>query len=195
MFLKQDSFTPFSAGKLSSSADSFTRGLEYLHAVQSLTLEPGMVDVMDNLRDRIPICTWIGNHIDTVNAALNACLEACHECFHPQERRFIQIFAAPLAQSFGIDGLCNILANPVTILVDVGRVAPQDWLGVVAHEYTHAYLGHPGHNQKFLTVLAHLCLGLGLEPPSWEPGWEANLLHWPVCDSTLDPLAFWRGQD
>ncbi|MBD0389416.1 MAG: hypothetical protein ICV54_23675, partial [Nostoc sp. C3-bin3] len=99
--------------------DAFTRGRDYLHWVQGFALEPGMVDVFDNLRDRIPICTWIGDNIDTVNAQINAYLQLCHECFHPQERRHIQIFAVPIAQSFGIDGLCNILINPITILVDV----------------------------------------------------------------------------
>ncbi len=161
--------------------------------VQRLALEPKMVDVMDNLRDRIPICTFIGNNIDRVNAQLNAYLQACHECFHPQDRKTMQIFAVPLAQSFGIDGLCNISTTPITIFVDVGRVIPQDWLCIVAHEYAHAHLGESGHSQKFASILSHLCLGLGLEPPSWKPGMEASLRSWPHCQSTRDPLAFWLG--
>lgn len=177
----------------SASGDAFTRGLEYLQMVQRLALEPKMVDVMDNLRDRILICIWVGNNIDRVNTQLSACLQACHECFHPQQRRRVQIFAVPLAQPFGIDGLCNILTTPVTILVDVGRVVPQDWLRVVAHEYAHAHLGESGHSQNFASVLSHVCLGLGLEPPFWEPGMEARLRSWPHCQSTIDPLAFWIG--
>ncbi len=174
--------------------DAFTRGLEYLHLVQKLALEPGIVDAINNLRDRIHICTWIGENIDTVNAQLSIYLEACHDCFHVQERRQIQIFAVPIAQSFGIDGLCNIRTTPITILVDVGRVAPIDWLGIVVHEYAHAHLGDSGHNQQFVRILSHLCLGLGFEPPYWELGMEATLRSWPHCKSTIDPLEFWIGQ-
>jgi hypothetical protein len=175
--------------------DSFTVGLKYLLMVQHLVLEPKMVDVMDNLRDRISICTWIGKNIHIVNGELNTCLQACHECFRSLDRRKIQIFAVPFAQSFGIDGLCNIAIYPITIFVDVGRVATQDWLSLVAHEYTHAHLSESGHSQEFARVLTHLCLGLGLEPPSWEPGREGSLSTWPDCGSTIDPLAFWRGEN
>nr|WP_208492356.1 hypothetical protein [aff. Roholtiella sp. LEGE 12411] len=168
--------------------------MEYLRLVQELVLEPGMVDVINNLRDRILICTWIGENIDAINAQLQICLEACHQCFHPQDRPHIQIFAVPIAQSFGIDGLCNIFTTPITILVDVGRIAPIDWLGIVAHEYAHAHLGDSGHDQQFVKILSHLCLGLGFEPPHWEPGTESTLRSWPHCNSTIDPLEFWIGQ-
>ncbi len=170
------------------------RGLEYLHWVQKFALEPRMVDVMDNVRDRIPVCTWIGENIDTVNAELNLYLQLCHECFYPHERKHIQIFAVPLAQFLGIDGFCNILNDPITILIDVGRTAREDWLSIVVHEYAHAHLGEFGHNHNFAQVLWHLCLGLGLEPPNWEPDKEYELRSWPNCRPNLDPLAFWRGQ-
>ena len=169
-------------------------GLEYLHMVQKLVWEPTMVDAMDNFRDRIPICTWIGENIDTVNTRLNLYLQACHGCFHVHERQSIQIFAVPLAQSLGIDGLCNIFTNPITILIDVGRIAPEDWLRIVVHEYAHAHLGEFGHNRRFATILWHLCLGLAIEPPSWQPGRESDLSSWPNCQSTIDPLALWRGE-
>ena len=151
-----------------------------------------MVDVMENLRDRTSICIWIGKNIHAVNAELKACLQACHECFHYQKRRPIQIFAVPIAQPYGIDGLCNPQTTPVTILVDVGRVVPQDWLKIVAHEYAHALVGNFGHHREFANILSHLCLGLGLEPPGTDL--EGQLRHWPPCKATLDPLAFWRGQ-
>jgi hypothetical protein len=153
-----------------------------------------MVNVEENLRDRVLICTWIGENIETVNHKLNDCLQACHDCFHPQERRAIAIFAAPLAPAFNLDGVCNIRTHPITILIDAGRINPSDWLAVVAHEYAHAHLGNSGHDATFATVLSHLCLGLGLELPSWETGMETRLRHWPPCTTTPDPLAFWRGQ-
>lgn len=175
-----------------TDAAAYQRGVSYLEQVQSLVLEPGMVDVMQNLRDRVAICTWIGQQIEAVNTELQHCLEACHDCFHPTERPVIEIFAVPLAPAFGIDGLCNVLRRPIAILVDVGRILPQDWLSIVAHEYAHAYSGDFGHHQQFVNVLYHLCLGLGLEPPT---GANADQLrYWPFCQSTQDPLAFWRGE-
>lgn len=175
-------------------ADPFTRGLDYLYEVRRLLLEPDMIDLVYRLGDRIPICTWIGTHVDAVNAELNACLQACHACFHPWQQRPMQIFAAPLAASFGLDGVCNIQADPIAILVDVGRVVPEDWLAIVAHEYAHAHLGSPGHHQEFAQTLAHLCLGLSLAPPAWQPGQETHLRSCPPCRSTHDPIAFWMGK-
>ncbi|MEA5502302.1 hypothetical protein VB735_04105 [Halotia wernerae UHCC 0503] len=183
------------AGKLliTTNVDPFTRGLDYLYSARSLALDPEMVDVVYDLDKRIPICTWIANHIDVVNAELNACLQSCHNCFHPWQQRAIQIFAAPLAQSFGIDGLCNLKTDPITILIDVGRVVPEDWLALVMHEYAHAHTGFPGHYQEFAKSLAHLCLGLAIAPPFYQSGMEASLRSYPYCRPTQDPLAFWRG--
>lgn len=174
------------------NSDAYTRGVEYLRVMQTLVPEPAMVDVMSNLRDRTTICVWIGTHIWAVNEALQQCLLACHECFHVHQRRYITIYAVPLAQPYQLDGLCNISTNPTTILIDAGRVAPEHWLSIVAHEYAHAHLGSPGHDPRFARVLAHLCLGLGLQPPSAET--EAGLRSYPPYIPTSDPLAFWRGE-
>ncbi|MGH2413502.1 MAG: hypothetical protein ACRDEA_07390, partial [Microcystaceae cyanobacterium] len=174
-------------------SDAYTRGVEYLPVIQDFVLAPAMVDVMENLRDRTIICTWIGENIDVVNEALGCCLQVCHECFYPKMRPAIRIFAVPLAQRFGLDGLCNISTTPITILIDAGRVTPKNWLSIVAHEYVHAYLGSPGHGQDFAAVLSHLCLGLGLETPP-EKMDATSLRSWPPYPSILDPLAFWRGE-
>jgi hypothetical protein len=178
----------------SSSNHYYQRGFEYLQMVRGFALESRMIDVMENIRDNTKICNWIGQNIDSINTKLNVYLQACHECFYPEQRRNIQIFAAPLAQSLGIDGLCNIWMQPVTILIDVGRMAPSDWQGLVAHEYAHAHVGSVGHNQEFAKVLFHICLGLGFAPPVWEFGMmEESLRSWPYCKFNVDPLAFWRG--
>jgi hypothetical protein len=176
----------------SPNSNAYTRGIDYLRVIQGFAPDPAMVNVMENLRDRITICTWIGKNIEAVNEALRYCLLACHECFYPHERRSIQIFAVPLGQPLGLDGLCNVSTTPISILVDVGRVTPEDWLRIVAHEYAHAHIGSPGHHDGFAAVLSHLCLGLGLEPPK-EQG-EIVLRSWPPYTSILDPLAFWRGE-
>lgn len=152
-----------------------------------------MVDRVYDLTNRVPICTWIGQHIEAVNSQLNAYVTACHACFHAWEQPPIQIFAAPLAQSFGIDALCNFQTHPLTILVDVGRVKPKDWLLLVVHEYAHAHAGSPGHHRQFARSLAHLCLGLKIIPPPAQPGIENSLRFYPYCCPTQDPLAFWQG--
>lgn len=181
-----------------ASPDPFIRGSDYLRAVRQLAVEPGMIDVTEDIDLRIRICTWIGNNIDAINAELQTCLEACHSCFHPQERREMQILAAPLAEGLGVDAFCNITAEPSALIIDVGRIYPQDWLSIVAHEYAHAHLGHPGHERDFLAVLVHLCLGLGLEPPQVEKFNQSErsdwLRNWPHCTPRPHSLAFWCGQ-
>lgn len=154
-----------------------------------------MVHLVDDLTHRIPVCVWIGKHIEAVNIQLSACLQSCHDCFHPWDQPSIQIFAAPLSHSFGIDALCNLQTHPITILVDVGRMVPNDWLLVVAHEYAHAHAGSAGHHQQFARSLSHLCLGLGIAIPRWTPANEESLRFYPSCSPTPDPLAFWQGKD
>lgn len=151
-----------------------------------------MIDVSD--RDRTAICTWIGRHIEGINAELSDCLQSCHDCFHPWQRRPMQVFAVPLAPTLRIDGFCNLQTKPVTLLVDVGRVVPEDWLALVAHEYAHAQVGAPGHDQDFVKILEHLCLGLGFAPPPAGLSTQELLRSWPQCRPTKDPLAFWHGQ-
>lgn len=201
--MNQDNMPPYSVGKWSDRADPFARGLDYLHHVRALALEPDIVNMFESFakasvngqRQYTAICTWIGIHIHTVNTELNACLNACQECFQPGERPAVQIFAAPLTSSYGIDGVCNLHTNPITILVDVGRVDSKDWLGLVAHEYTHAHVGSPGHQHAFFKVLSHLCLGLGFEPPPWKSGSEQPLRSWPPSCPMSDPISFWLGQN
>lgn len=173
--------------------DSVRRGLAYLNQVRQLVLVPEMIEVTNDINLRIQICDWIGKHIEGVNAQLNFCLDSCHCCFHIAEQPSMQILAAPIAEPFGIDAFCNVQASPMTIVLDAGRVAPQDWLSVVAHEYAHGYLGRPGHDERFSAVVAHLCLGLGLPVPDRAVEWNGQLFNWPPYKSLGDPLSFWLG--
>ncbi|HEY9751712.1 MAG TPA: hypothetical protein V6C46_02085 [Coleofasciculaceae cyanobacterium] len=169
------------------------RGLQYVQSVQRLAPVPTMIDVLDNLCcDRI--CTWIGQHIDAVNRDLQLYLEQCHRCFEVSDRPCVQILAVPLADSWGLDGLCQLTTRPITILVDIGRLADTEWLALIAHEYAHAYLGEAGHHQQFAKVLSHLCLGLGLEPPAVGQTTSAYLAAWPPYTRSSNPLAFWQGK-
>lgn len=182
-----------------TNSDSFQRGWEYLDRMRQLTPEQGMIELGDDISDRIRICTWIGDRIDAINLELTDCLEACHQCFSPADRQNIKIFAAPLASRLGIDGLCNILLDPIVIFIDVGRVASENWLSLVVHEYAHAHLKSPGHERRFLQVLTHLCLGIGFAPPVSSPAIDdeaicAQLRNWPHCSATSNPLDFWQGK-
>lgn len=175
-------------------SDPLKRGLDYLYQVRSLALEPDLITLVYNLEERIPVCLWIDRHIDWVNSQLQACLQACNDCFYPWQQPSIQIFAAPFSDPFGLDGLCNLHTSPITILIDVGRIVPQDWIALVAHEYAHAYLASPGHHFEFVQTLTHLCLGLGLDLPTVSPTAEDLWRSFPPCRRTTHPLDFWRGQ-
>jgi hypothetical protein len=177
----------------SDRTEAYQLGVAYLARVKSVLPDPQMVDVMSNIRDRVSICNWIGTQIETVNRSLQAHVNTCAECFNPGDRRSIQILAVPFASSVQLDGFCNINNAPTTILVDVGRVAPADWLALVAHEYAHAHLGYPGHDREYAQVLGHLCLGLGFGQPSLIPN-DRSIYCWPPYSPSIDPLAWWRGE-
>ncbi len=176
----------------SNQTQIYRSGVEYLERVQLRLPEPQMVDIMANLRDRVAICNWIGSQIKAVNSSLQSHLNACHDCFDPRDRKPVDIFAVPFSSSVRLDGFCNISTTPTTILVDVGRLAPADWLALVAHEYAHAHLGYPGHDRAYAEVLSHLCLGLGFPQPSIIPV-DRSLHYWPMYSPSIDPLAWWRG--
>jgi len=167
--------------------------MAYLHQVRALALEPGMIAIPDDLGDRTRLCKWIAAHISTINNRLRHYLQLCHQCFRVDERREMQVFAAPIASSFGIDGCCNPNSTPITLLIDVGRIHAENWLGLVVHEYAHAHAGHPGHDAPFVAALTQLCLGIGFPPlPHQAP--ESFWRSWPHCQPIANPKAFWVGE-
>ena len=151
-----------------------------------------MIDLVHQSEHQAPVCLWIAQHIEAINAQLTRYLQACHDCFHTWEQPTIQIFAAPLARSFGLDAFCNFQTKPISILIDVGRMKPKNWLLAVVHEYAHAHVGSPGHDQAFARSLTHLCLGLGIVPPQSLS--EDRLRCYPNYLPTPNSLAFWRGE-
>ena len=179
---------------LTASTDNFTRGLDYLYGLRSLAIDPEMIDVMHDPVRRVPVATWIGKNIDRINAELQILVQACDDCFHETSRPQIQIWAAPLADAYNICGLCNLQTQPITLLVDLGRVAPADWLALVVHEYAHSQAGSPGHHSDFAVALGHLCRGLSLELPAIEPGKEDELRLYPSCQIVSASWPWWQGQ-
>ncbi|MFP4134428.1 MAG: hypothetical protein ACLFQP_08090 [Halothece sp.] len=173
-----------------SSSDA-EQGKAYLQKMQQLALDPSLVDLRLPLEWEQRVYRAIAQRISTINQELEGHLCCCQQCFYPEQRLTLQIFATPLAQHLNIDGFCNLKIQPVTILIDVGRIVYSDWLCAVAHEYAHAQVGVAGHHDTFLEILTHLCLGLGLPPPPPHGLQEAQLRNWPPCQPTADPLAFW----
>jgi hypothetical protein len=187
-------FIPFGAGdlpKVSAQADPVMQGAAYLRWVQQLALDPNLVVMPAEPGAQMHLCRWLGKQMGEINATLRVHLEECQACFHPKERSPMQVLAAPLNSCYTIDAVCNPLTTPATILVDVGRVVPEDWLKLVMHEYAHAHLGLPGHGDRFREVITHLCLGLGFAPPPPALNPDLLLRQWPPCQPTDDPQAFW----
>jgi hypothetical protein len=168
----------------------YPQGLEYLHRMQTLALNPALIGGLGQPHEAA-IATWIGRHSVAWNRHLQTLVHHCHECFHPHARPQVQTFAVPLAPAFGLDGLCNHQTQPITILLDLGRVVPHHWLRLLVHEYAHAQVGRPGHDDAFGHSLAQLCLGLGLDAPPLD---ATRWTHWPPCQATTDALAFWMGR-
>lgn len=177
---------------VTTRTDAFSRGLDYLYGLRRLAPLPELIGLVDDREGRVSICTWIGTHIETVNAHLQSEVQACHQCFLPWERPALQVFAAPLSPAFRVDGLCNLQTQPITLLLDVGRVVPADWRRLVVHEYAHAQAGSPGHHPAFARSLSHLCRSLGLPPPVEIANTDA-LKTYPPYRSMADTLAFWQG--
>jgi hypothetical protein len=179
---------------VTTSNDPLTRGLDYLYGLRSLAIDPEMIDIMHDPEHRIPVATWIGDNIDRLNAELQNLVKACDDCCHEASRPQIQIWAAPLADAYNICGLCNLQTQPITLLVDIGRVDPTDWLALVVHEYAHAQAGSPGHHQDFAVALIHLCRGLSLDLPAIKPGQEESLRLYPACQIVTSSWFWWQGQ-
>ncbi|UZQ54868.1 hypothetical protein OOK60_01925 [Trichothermofontia sichuanensis B231] len=177
---------------VTTRTDAFSRGLDYLYGLRSLAPVADLIGIIDDREGRAAVCTWIGTHIDSINAQLGVYVQACDACFLPWERPSLQVFATPLASAFQVDGVCNLQTQPITLLIDVGRLIPADWGRLVVHEYAHAHAHAPGHHVAFGRSLTHLCLGLGLPlpPPSAD---AATLRTHPAYRCTPNPLAFWRG--
>jgi len=173
------------------SSTCWEQGKAYCRRMQSLAPDPKLVEWSLPPQQQEHLYCAIARHISGINQQLATHLWHCQQCFYSQKRLSLQIFAVPFAQHLNIDGLCNLTTNPMTILIDVGRIIRQDWLAAVVHEYAHAQTGRQGHNGIFLDNLTHLCLGLGLTPPPPNGLSPSQLQYWPPCQPTAHPLAFW----
>ncbi len=137
-------------------------------------------------------CVWTGHHIEALNAQLALLLQACHNSVAPDWRTPdwpppIQLYAAPLAAGFGLDGICCWPAGQALILLDLGVLEPQHWPALLLHEYAHALSGQPGHHPVFQEILGLLSMAMGLEING--DNWQSL----PAYPRRRDRIAFWLG--
>jgi hypothetical protein len=175
--------------------DAARSGLAYLTQIQQFELQPGLINRFSGDSERQRYYTWIAAHHSRLNALLAGHLQACADCFYPENRPRLEIYAAPLVPEFAIDAFCNIRRPPGVIVVDLGRVVTADWLRVVVHEYAHAMVGSGGHSPRFGAIADHLCLGLGLQVPPATALSDTQLRSYPPCQARPHPLSFWRGEE
>lgn len=163
--------------------------LDYLQFVRQFEIEPDMIQAPAIDWGLVAIA-WL----DQLNQRFYAQLVACQDCFHPANRVAVQIYVAPINPRFQADAFCNLQQSVATIVVDPSRIAPSDWLAVVAHEYAHV-VGGAGHGPRYARMLGHLCLGLGLGDPGANLGLmsEADLQSYPPCRSLPPAADFWWG--
>lgn len=177
----------------SAQDDLFLRGSRYLQAVRSVAVRSNWIELPGNSLERLQACTWIGATIHQVNQHLFELLHTCLACFPPASQRDIQILAAPLAPYTGLDGFCNDVTRPLTIVVDPSRTLPADWLNLVVHEVAHGIAPVPGHGPEFETILTQLCIALDLPLPSQSDGTTADLNAWPPYRLHPQGDQFWLG--
>ncbi len=150
---------------------------------------------MANAEDQyLAVLTWVGRHIHHLNLQLAAILADVLNCFQPQFRPMVQIFAAPIAPKVQLDGFCNWQAQPITLVIDPSRVVQADWPHLVVHELAHAVACSAGHEAKFYQALSHLCLAQDLPLPPANSLESDVLRYWPPCRLLPQPERFWLGE-
>jgi hypothetical protein len=167
-------------------------GSQYLAMVRDLAVQPAWVSLAHVADPPGAALDWLGRHIHQVNRQLDAMVRDLLDCFAPGEQPRVQIFAAPIAPAAGVDGFCNPHSAPITLIVDPGRIVPEHWSRLVAHELAHAVTQAGGHDEGFRDAIAHLCLAQDLPLPTPELSAE-TLCYWPPCRRPPDPANFWLG--
>jgi hypothetical protein len=150
---------------------------------------------MANAEDQyLAVMTWVGGHIHHLNQQLAAILVDLLNCFQPQARPAVQVFAAPIAPKVGLDGFCNLHTQPITLVIDPSRVIQADWPHLVAHELAHAVALTAGHDARFYQALSYLCLAQDLPQPPPASLDSSILRYWPPCRLLPQPNRFWLGE-
>lgn len=186
--------------------DALLWATQYLGVLRDLAPQPRWISLAHIADPPGEALQWIGRHGHRVNQRLGEILADLLDCFEVSCRPRVQILAAPIAPSAGVDGFystglsealrpgqADLAGLPITLMVDPGRIVAADWPGLVAHELAHSVAIAGGHGAEFRQAIAHLCLAqdLPLPPPDLD---AAALNAWPPCRRTPQPEQFWLGQ-
>lgn len=180
----------FSHPGSSSSVDPVMRATAYLAQVRQRSPDPSWIKMPHRHHQYGAALTWIGNHIDNLNGTFQEILEHLINCWPEHQRIPLELWAAPLDPDLGIDGFCCFHCQPMTLVVDPGRIAIDHWPQLVGHELAHAMAHSPGHGESFQRALSHLCIAQGWPLP---PGHGDHLKSWPPCQPHPQPQQFWLG--
>ncbi|MEO1068878.1 MAG: hypothetical protein AAFW95_07120 [Cyanobacteria bacterium J06638_6] len=169
------------------------RAIQYLGVLRDLAVQPSWITLAHVADPPGALLTAIGQHIHRLNQRLDAILNDLLACFEPSQQPRVEIWAAPLDPTIGIDGFCNHRLAPIRLMVDPSQILAADWPALVAHELAHGVAGSSGHDDGFSRAIAHLCLAQDLPLPAANPT-AASLRYWPPCRRRSQPEQFWRHQ-
>jgi hypothetical protein len=177
----------------SGDADFALRATRYLGVLRDISLQPGWIGLNGSPTELTLAFNWIGQHIHQLNQRLHSLLQEGLACFEPEQLPPVQVLAAPILATVGIDGFCNLQVQPITLLIDPSRVVPPDWTNLVIHELAHALVRSAGHSTAFRDMLSFLCLAVDLPCPPPDASNLEVLRYWPPCRSNGDEPGFWLG--
>ncbi|MBE9137315.1 hypothetical protein IQ254_08860 [Nodosilinea sp. LEGE 07088] len=177
----------------SPETDLNRRAIQYLGVLRDLAVQPSWITLTHVADPPGALLTDLGQHIHRLNQRLDAILNDLLACFETSQRPRVEILAAPLDPTIGIDGFCNHRVTPTILMVDPSRILPADWPALVAHELAHGVAGSSGHDDKFSRAIAYLCLAQDLPLPVATATAE-SLRYWPPCRRHPQPELFWRHQ-
>lgn len=170
------------------SADPVVRASHYLYQVRRRSPDPNWIRMANPDHQYLAVLTWMGNHVDTLNQTFHGILTDLIACWPVHQRIAVDILVAPLDPDLGIDGFCCFHPQPITLVVDPGRIIAANWPQLVGHEVAHAMARSPGHGEPFYQALTHLCIAQGWPLPPRD-----RLPYWPPCQPHPQPEQFWLG--
>jgi hypothetical protein len=176
-----------------ADSDFSLHTVRYLEVVRDIALNPGWIGLDDTITQPMQAFNWMGQQIHRLNQSLHHILEEGLACFEPGQLPPVQIFAAPMLSSVGVDGFCNLAVQPITLIVDPSRVMAADWPHLVVHELAHSLVRSAGHGAAFCDRLSFLCLAMDLPCPPPNCRNADVLRYWPPCRPNPDQAIFWLG--
>lgn len=171
--------------------DPVVRANAYLRWVRQRSPQADWIALTMAEEQHLAVLTALGTGIHTLNQRLHQILITLLAGLRPEQRPLVEILAAPIALKVGIDGLCNLHTQPMTLIVDPSRIAVDDWPHLVVHELAHAVTQGTGHGPRFGQALTTLCIAQDLPIPPSDSLQRGLLPYWPPCRPNPQADQFW----